>query len=156
MPDDETIQKTLTIIEAGPQHVDRVTPLFVGYREFYRGAPETERSRAFLTAMLETGQSVIFLALRGETAVGFIQMFRTYSTGALRHTWILNDLFVAPEARRHGVGHALMEYARDYATRDGAARLTLRTEVTNAAAQALYESLGWLRDEAFLTYHLPL
>jgi GNAT superfamily N-acetyltransferase len=136
--------------------VDRVTPLFVGYREFYRGAPEVERSRAFLTAMLETGQSVIFLALRRETAVGFVQMFRTYGTGALRHIWILNDLFVAPDARRHGVGRALMGYARDYATRDGAARLTLRTEVTNATAQALYESLGWRREEAFYTYNLPL
>lgn len=156
MPDDETKQNTLTIIQAGPEHVDHITPLFVGYREFYRGLPEVERSRAFLTRMLETGESVIFLALRGETALGFIQMFRTYSTGALRHIWILNDLFVAPDARRLGVGRALMEYARDYATRDGAARLTLRTEVTNATAQALYESLGWRRDEAFYTYNLPL
>ena len=152
----ESNAEKLTIVRAGPEHADSVTPLFVGYREFYRGLPEWDRSRAFIARMLETGESVIFLARIGDQPAGFIQMFRTYSTGAMRHAWILNDLFVAPELRRHGVGHALMNYARDFAAKDGACRLTLRTEVTNTTAQALYESLGWQRDEAFYTYHLPV
>lgn len=156
MSDQTGDQDAVNIIQAGPEHVDSITPLFVGYREFYRGLPEWDRSRAFIARMLETGESVIFLARIGDQPAGFIQMFRTYSTGAMRHAWILNDLFVAPELRRHGVGHALMNYARDFAAKDGACRLTLRTEVTNTTAQALYESLGWQRDEAFYTYHLPV
>lgn len=156
MENDATNLDALSIVRAGPEHVDAITPLFVGYREFYRGAPEWERSRAFIARMLETGDSVIFLAMSGGQPAGFIQMFRTYSTAGMRHIWILNDLFVAPALRRHGVGRALMEYAREFAVRDGAYRLTLRTEVTNTTAQALYESLGWQRDEAFYTYHLSL
>ena len=149
-------QDTPAIVRAGLEHVDSITPLFVGYREFYRGLPEWDRSRAFIARMLETGDSVIFLATVGAQPAGLIQMFRTYSTGAMRHAWILNDLFVTPAMRRHGVGRALMNYARDFAAKDGACRLTLRTEVTNTTAQALYESLGWQRDEAFYTYHLPV
>ena len=156
MQEHETNLDTLTIVEAGPEHVDLITPLFVGYREFYRGLPEWDRSRAFIARMLEIGNSVIFLATVGDQPAGFIQMFRTYSTGAMRHAWILNDLFVAPVVRRRGVGRALMEYARVYAAKDGAVRLTLRTGVTNTTAQALYESLGWQRDDVFYTYHLPL
>lgn len=33
-----------------------------------------------------------------------------------------------------------------------AIRLTLSTATTNRAAQALYESLGWKRDEQFFHY----
>ncbi len=51
--------------------------------------------------------------------------------------WILNDLFVAPAARRRGVAQALM--ARD-----------------NRPAQRLYESLGWGRDREFYTYSLDV
>lgn len=156
MADEAGAQGALEIIQAGPEHADSITPLFVGYREFYRGLPEWDRAGAFIARMLETGDSVIFLATLGAEPAGFIQMFRTYSTGAMRHAWILNDLFVAPDLRRHGVGRALMNYARDFAAKDSACRLTLRTEVTNTTAQALYESLGWQRDEAFYTYHLPV
>ena len=35
-------------------------------------------------------------------------------------------------------------------------RFTLKTHVTNTPAQALDESLGWVRDEEFLTYDLNL
>jgi ribosomal protein S18 acetylase RimI-like enzyme len=54
------------------------------------------------------------------------------------------------------VGKALLDAAAEYGRSEGAVRLTLSTEVTNAAAQALYESEGWGRDDTFYTYNLPL
>jgi GNAT superfamily N-acetyltransferase len=75
---------------------------------------------------------------------------------AYRQFWILNDLFVADDARRRGVGAALLRTARDHAARTGAARLVLSTAVANAAAQALYEGDGWRRDTAFLHYKYEL
>jgi ribosomal protein S18 acetylase RimI-like enzyme len=36
----------------------------------------------------------------------------------------------------------------------GAVRLTLSTEVTNDAAQSLYESEGWKRQTEFYVYNL--
>ena len=41
----------------------------------------------------------------------------------------------------------------DYATKNGMARLDLSTAKDNLKAQALYESLGWARDDVFYTYN---
>jgi ribosomal protein S18 acetylase RimI-like enzyme len=49
-----------------------------------------------------------------------------------------------------------MEAARKYAVHCGAGRLQLETAISNRPGQALYESLGWERDEEFYTYHLAL
>lgn len=63
--------------------------------------------------------------------------------------WILNDLFVAPAARRGGVGRAMLTEAAQFGRRMGSARLILSTARTNGPAQRLYESMGWQRDEVF-------
>ena len=43
--------------------------------------------------------------------------------------------------------------AHEYAANNGFARWDLTTAKTNHAAQALYESLGWVRDEVFYAYN---
>ena len=74
----------------------------------------------------------------------------------MKPVWILNDLFVSPEARHSGIGRALLERARTFAAETQAKGLTLSTEIDNYTAQALYEIAGWKRDEEFYTYHLYL
>jgi ribosomal protein S18 acetylase RimI-like enzyme len=66
----------------------------------------------------------------------------------------LNDLFAIPEARRKGVGWALMEAASDFAKADGGKRIWLRTAVDNHTAQALYQKFGMVRDVQFYRYDL--
>jgi len=73
-----------------------------------------------------------------------------------RRIFILNDLFVSPEARRRKVGRALLAAAANFGREAGALRLVLSTALDNASAQALYESAGWQRDRVFCTYTLPL
>lgn len=147
----------VAVVRAEMRHLEQVLPLFVGYREFYKQPPEVERSRAFLRERLERGDSVIFLALREDgTAVGFTQLFPSFSTAALKRVWILNDLFVAPEQRTHGVGRLLLERARAFAVETGARGLALETQTTNTTAQSLYEALGWQRDQEFYTYTLDV
>jgi len=70
--------------------------------------------------------------------------------------YVLYDLFVAQSARRHEVARALMQAAHAYTQKSGAVRLELATARTNLHAQALYESLGWVRDEAFYRYNLDI
>ena len=65
----------------------------------------------------------------------------------------LNDLFVAENARKKGVARQLIQAATHYARTLGAVRVSLSTSISNAAAQATYESLGWKRDEQFFYYH---
>ena len=70
----------------------------------------------------------------------------------MRNVWVLNDLFVSPAARGHGVATSLMQAATSFAKESGAARMTLATAMDNVPAQALYDKLGWKRDETFVHF----
>jgi GNAT superfamily N-acetyltransferase len=136
--------------------LDLIAPLFDAYREFYRKPAETERARRFLLDRFSNNQSIVFLAFHADEAVGFAQLYPSFSSGSLGRILILNDLFVAPEARRQGAGAWLLEAAANYGRQIGALRLTLSTEHTNTAAQSLYERSGWKRDAFFCSYNLTL
>jgi GNAT superfamily N-acetyltransferase len=144
------------IRQATVSDLDGLVPLFDGYRQFYRQASEPDRIRKFLLDRFEHNQSVIFVALKDETAVGFTQLYPSFSSGALARIFILNDLFVEPGARLIGTGSALLQAAAEYGRRVGALRLVLSTEVTNMPAQSLYEKLGWKRNAEFCTYQITL
>jgi len=133
-----------------------LVPLFDAYRQFYRQPSDPERARRFLLARLVHNQSVVLLAFDDARAIGFTQLYPTFSSGAMAPIFILNDLFVAPEARRRGTGSALLQAAAEYGRRIGALRLVLSTEVTNTTAQSVYERMGWKRDTVFCVYQLPL
>jgi ribosomal protein S18 acetylase RimI-like enzyme len=100
----------------------------------------------------------VFVAERDGRAVGFVQLYPLFSSTAPRprRLWLLNDLYVAPEARGGGVGRALLERARGLAEETGAAGIELVTAATNTVAQGLYESVGYRRDEQFLRFELGL
>jgi len=137
--------------------VDLVAPLFDAYREFYEQTPDLALARTFLRERLEQDQSVIFLALRSDgSAVGFTQLYPSFSSARAQRIFILNDLFVDPGVRRRGVGQRLLDAAADFGRSAGVIRLTLSTAHANTAAQALYEAHGWRRDEIFRSYHLAL
>lgn len=136
--------------------LDLLVPLFDAYRQFYHQPSDIERARRFLLERFEHEQSVIFMAFEDASAIGFTQLYPSFSSGAMARIFILNDLFVAPEARRCGAGSALLQAAAQYGRRVGALRLVLSTEVTNTTAQSLYERTGWKRDTVFCVYQLAL
>jgi ribosomal protein S18 acetylase RimI-like enzyme len=144
--------------QAGRSDAERVAPLFDAYRQFYEQPSDLALARAFIAARLEREESVIFLAERDGRPVGFVQLYPLFSSTAARprRLWLLNDLYVAPEARGSGVARALMQRARRLAEETDAVGLELATAHTNVAAQRLYESLGWRRDEKFPRYELAL
>lgn len=152
---------SFTIVSATPAHVDAVAPLFDAYRQFYQQPPDLAAAQAFIAARLAHGDSTIFLAQTIEAgaapaAVGFTQLYPIFSSIAMRPAWLLNDLYVAPAWRAHGVGAALLTHARAFAQASGAAEMMLQTAVTNAVAQRLYTRLGWVRDDEYLTFNLTL
>ncbi len=145
-----------TIIRAQRGHVELVAPLFDLYRQFYGQPSDLEGARQFLKERLQHNESVIFLALGGTGAVGFTQLYPSFSSTAMKRLWILNDLFVARQARKHGVARALLERAREFAIETGASGLELATATDNLSAQRLYEKTGWKRDEDFYHYCLEV
>jgi len=144
------------IRQATATDLDLVAPLYDAYRQFYTQPADLATARAFIGDRIRRNESTVFLALEddGSKALGFTQLYPAFCSVAAKPYYVLYDLYVAPEARRRGVARLLMERAREFAAETGAFRLELQTARTNRAAQALYESLGWKRDELYLTYTL--
>jgi GNAT superfamily N-acetyltransferase len=147
---------SVEIRQATIADLDTIVPLFDAYRQFYRQPSEPERARRFLLDRFSHNQSIIYLAFAGAVAIGFVQLYPSFSSGSMARIFILNDLFVSPEGRGCGAGIGLLEAAADFGRRAGALQLTLSTELSNVAAQSLYEKLGWKRDTVFCSYELAL
>jgi len=126
--------------------IDAVVPLFDAYRQFYHQPSDLPRARGWLRDRLARDESVVLLAERDGTAVGFTQLYPMFSSVRTARLWILNDLFVTADARRHGVARALLDAAARFGREDGAAGLMLETGSDNAAARALYRAAGWHED----------
>jgi len=145
---------SVSILRVTANHVDLAAPLFDQYRQFYRQPPDLPAATLFLKQRLHRQESVVFLALAGRSAVGFMQLYPLFSSIALKPHWLLNDLFVAPAARKTGIATKLLAAAHEFAMSTGAQGLSLETAIDNIAAQALYMKLGWKRDEEFDRYFL--
>lgn len=139
------------ISRAGVAQIEQIAPLFDGYRQFYGQPSDLDAARQFVLDRLRSDESVVFLATRDGRGLGFTQLFPLFSSVAMRPIWLLNDLFVAPEARRQGLAEALLERAKQHAISTGALRIELSTAQDNPA-QRLYERLGWQRDQGFYHY----
>ena len=137
--------------------VPAVAPLFDAYRQFYGKESNLELAARFLTGRIAQDESVVFVAeTRDGAAVGFTQLYPTFSSVSAGRVYVLNDLYVDPAARRGNVARGLMHAAAEFARGKGALRLSLSTAKTNDKAQALYESEGWVRDEQYYHYSLAL
>jgi ribosomal protein S18 acetylase RimI-like enzyme len=142
------------ITRATTADADDIAPLLDAYRRFYRQPTDLPAARAFIQARLATGESIIYLARDADTAraLGFVQLYPTFSTVTLGPRWILNDLYVDEQARRLGIARLLMHRAMQHARDTGAHGMMLLTELTNTPAQQLYESLNWQRDTVYHRY----
>lgn len=129
--------------------LDRLAPLFEAYRQFYKKPRQRVAARRYLAERLRRGESVVFLAELGRSSVGFVQLYPGFSSLSLGRAWVLNDLYVSPEARGHGAARLLMAAARRHGIRTGAVRIELATAKTNRAARALYDALGYELDNDF-------
>jgi len=151
-----TLPATYDILQATPADVGEIAPLFDLYRQFYGKSPNEEAARRFLFARLSKGESLVFYARNDGRTVAFLQLYPVFSSVNLSRQWILNDLYVRAEVRKHGYGRALVERAHRLAEETQANSLVLETAVTNEAAQKLYESLGWKRDNELFRYYLAI
>jgi ribosomal protein S18 acetylase RimI-like enzyme len=146
---------SIDIRRVGLDDVDAVSVLFDAYRQFYGQQSNPGRARDWLGERLQRDESVIWMALRNGTPCGFVQLYRMFSSVRTARLWILNDLFVAMDARRQGVARTLLDAAAQFARDDGAAAILLETGRDNAPARALYRAAGWHEDDS-QWYSLPL
>lgn len=130
------------IKRASLSDIHLLVPLFDQYREFYRQKSDLIGAEKFLFDRISLNQSVLFISMENEKALGFTQLYPSFSSVTMESLWILNDLFVVKEARGQAVGESLLKAAEAYARETNAKGLVLETGFDNPA-QKLYEKLGW-------------
>ena len=142
---------------AAPADLKSLAVLFDAYRQFYGEPPDPAAATKFIGDRMRNGDSIIVVAETGaRDLAGFCQLYPSFCSVRAAPICILYDLFVAPSARRAGTGRALMVAAEKLAREKRFVRIDLSTAKTNRAAQSLYESLGWVRDDVFLVYNKRL
>ena len=118
------------------------------YCDFYGVSPDDESllalSRALMADPEREGIQLIARDASGQ-AVGFATVFWTWSTTDAGRIGVMNDLFVAPEARGGGAAEALIEACAERSREHGAVRLSWQTATDNHRAQAVYERVGAAR-----------
>jgi GNAT superfamily N-acetyltransferase len=130
--------------------LDELLPLMRAYCNFYGVQPSdaalAAMSRALIADPEREGVQLLARDGRGH-AIGFATVFWSWSTSDAARLGVMNDLFVAEEARGSGAAEALIEACRAECARRGARRLAWQTAPDNLRAQALYERIGGTREQ---------
>ncbi len=136
--------KEIIVTKAEQKDLDDLVRLFDLYRVFYEQESDFTSAYTFISERLYQNDSVIFIARDSESvAVGFTQLYPTFSSQSMQRMWILNDLFVQEESRKAGVASELLDRAKAFSQSESAKGLMLCTKHTNLKAQALYKKQGF-------------
>jgi GNAT superfamily N-acetyltransferase len=142
-----------------PADLAELLPLMRAYCDFYQVAPGDQALLELSQALLADPQREgVQLLARDDTGrvVGFATLFWTWQTLAATRVGVMNDLYVAAEARGVGVADGLIAACLERCREHGATQLIWQTAVDNHRAQAVYERLGATREDRWLGYQLPV
>jgi ribosomal protein S18 acetylase RimI-like enzyme len=146
----------IAITRVGEDDLADLLPLMRGYSDFYEVDPSDESLLALSRALIADPdrEGLQFIARDSETgaALGFATVYWLWSTSRATRIGLMNDLFTAQEARRRGVGEALIQTCLDAVRARGAAILQWQTAPDNQTAQALYERVGGIREQWYDYY----
>ena len=134
-------------IEVSPvqeEEFETLLPLIAAYQSFYEVEDiDSDRDGFFFRRVLVPSDDGLLLAARDEGGVilGYACLYWHFSSLAAVETVLMNDLFVALEARGRGIGRALIEASAAVARERGAGWLEWATAPDNHSAQHLYDSM---------------
>ncbi|MBH5320349.1 GNAT family N-acetyltransferase [Paenibacillus sp. GSMTC-2017] len=147
-----------SVSQATINDLNDLASLFDLYRVFYGQPSNAEGAKQFLFERFDHAESIIYIARCSSTnqAIGFTQLYPTFSSISMKRSWVLNDLYVVEEYRKHGVAKKLLEEVKGFAILTGAKGIALSTAPDNKKAQSLYEQLGYVKDDEYYQYFLTL
>ena len=133
-----------------------VRELIEGLAEYERLRHECHATNELLDAALfgERPYAEVVIAERGSEAAGFALFFHNFSTFLAKPGIYLEDLFVRPEFRGHGVGRALLSHLASLALARGCGRLEWSVLDWNANAIGFYRKLGAVPQDEWTVYRV--
>lgn len=143
------------IAPVSTEEFEELLPLIAAYQRFYEVAEiDEERNRAFFRRFLAPSEDGLVLGARsGGALVGYACLYWHFSSLEATESVLMNDLYVAEQARGKGVGRALIEATAEVARERGVPIVEWSTAPDNHTAQRLYDSTGAERSE-WLSYEL--
>jgi GNAT superfamily N-acetyltransferase len=125
---------------------------------YERAAAEVVATEADLTASLFGDEPVAncHIAELDGAVVGFALWFRSFSTWLGKPGIYLEDLFVMPSARRHGLGKALLMALVDIGRERGYGRVEWSVLDWNSPAIGFYRALGAAPNDEWTVWRLTL
>jgi GNAT superfamily N-acetyltransferase len=145
------------IRSATEDDLSALLPLLRGYCDFYGFSPPDDGLIEMARALIASADSegMLLVADDDGAVVGFAAVGWKWSSLRAARIAVLEDLFVASEARGRGAADALIRGCADRAREHGAPVLSWQTATDNHRAQAVYERVGASGD-LWLEYELDL
>ncbi len=117
--------------------------------------PPTPAAGRRLVADIGKRIRVLLGAVEGKTVAYAIYLF-TYSSFLARPTLYLEDIFVLPQYRRHGMGKAFFQALLQEAKRERCGRMEWTVLDWNKPAITFYDKLGARPLDEWITYRMIL
>lgn len=141
------MNEQLEIRSATAADVPLILEFIKGLAEYEKLAHEVVADEALLREQLfgespAKAEAEVVIAYLAGVPVGFALFFHNFSTFLGRRGIYLEDLFVKPEVRGHGVGRALLAHLARLAVERGCGRFEWAVLNWNEPAIKFYESLG--------------
>ena len=132
----------MTVIrELRPDDKETWFVLWRGYIDFYKTSVPDVQYDITWARLLDTEHNLSGLVAEVDgTVCGIVHYSFQTSTWAPNHFCYLEDLFVNPDLRGHGLGRALIDAVREIAVTSGSSRLYWNTDATNDTARKLYDT----------------
>ncbi|HWF16163.1 MAG TPA: GNAT family N-acetyltransferase [Acidimicrobiales bacterium] len=143
-----------TIRELQATDRDDWDALWKDYLAFYRAELSEATGRATFERLCAGGEGMFGLIGLDEEGrgIGMANCVIHATTWSRQPTCYLEDLFVAPAARGHDLGRALLGAVKEQAAARGARRVYWHTQQYNGPARSLYDQVG--RPTSFVVYEM--
>jgi len=130
--------------------------LWRGYLDFYQVDISESVTESTWERLLDSSTPMFCLVAENDTGnvVGFTQCVIHLNTWTEHPICYLEDLFVAPDHRKAGVGRQLIEAVGEKAKAENWGRLYWMTKQDNQTARSLYDKIA--RFSGFIRYDYPL
>ena len=117
------------------------------WRTAYRGAvpdsyldtlDDSQHKEKWRQRLLD-GRDFVLLAIEDAVVIAFCAVGPSVDADADQMTWLIANLHVVPDRKRHGIGKQVFDAAIDLAREHGALRVTLWVIEVNQPARRFYE-----------------
>lgn len=140
----DIVRAAVTVREAGEADLPGILDLYRRAGLEAGTGPGLEQARAILRRCAAYPDYGLYVATIGAELAGSFALLIMHKLGhGGQPAGVVDDVAVAPEWQRRGVGRLMMEFARERCAQAGCYKLALSSNARRRKAHAFYRSLGF-------------